>query len=122
MLHLAQASVHGTAHKIRRLRSTGTELTQSEAPRQGLGEKDICAEALENALRSVRVVAGTLVQRSGAAKGSKTGREVDYKVVLDTFVHDLLAVLYQPEWPAAAIYVNVLSRLLVSVQSFSIHS
>lgn len=30
------------------------------------------------------------------------------------FVEDLLAVLYRPEWPAASLYLSVMSRILVS--------
>ncbi len=51
--------------------------------------------------------------RSGTTKANKTSHDADYKSILDTFVTDLLAVLYRPEWPAASLYVNVLSRLMV---------
>ncbi len=39
---------------------------------------------------------------------------MDYKAILDVFIHDLLIVLYRPEWPAASLYLSVLSRLMVS--------
>ena len=52
--------------------------------------------------------------RSGAAKTTKSSHDIDYRSVLDTFVQDLLAILYLPEWPVAALFVDVLARLFVS--------
>ena len=59
------------------------------------------------------MVATYLVQRSGTSKANKTSIDTDYKVVLDTLVGDLLTVLYRPEWPAASLFLNVISRLMV---------
>ncbi len=51
--------------------------------------------------------------RSGASKANKSSHDADYKAILDIFLTDLLTVLYRPEWPAAAIYLRVISRLMV---------
>jgi cohesin loading factor subunit SCC2 len=59
------------------------------------------------------MVATHLVQRSGTSKANKTSIDTDYKAVLDTLVGDLLTVLYRPEWPAASLFLNVISRLMV---------
>jgi cohesin loading factor subunit SCC2 len=59
------------------------------------------------------MVATYLVQRSGSSKANKTSIDTDYKAVLDTLVGDLLTVLYRPEWPAASLFLNVISRLMV---------
>jgi cohesin loading factor subunit SCC2 len=63
------------------------------------------------------MVATYLVQRSGTSKANKTSIDTDYKAVLDTLVGDLLTVLYRPEWPAASLFLNVISRLMVSLSS-----
>jgi cohesin loading factor subunit SCC2 len=59
------------------------------------------------------MVATYLVQWSGTSKANKTSIDTDYKAVLDTLVGDLLTVLYRPEWPAASLFLNVISRLMV---------
>jgi cohesin loading factor subunit SCC2 len=59
------------------------------------------------------MVATYLVQRSGTSKANKTSIDTDHKAVLDTLVGDLLTVLYRPEWPAASLFLNVISRLMV---------
>jgi cohesin loading factor subunit SCC2 len=59
------------------------------------------------------MVATYLVQRSGTSKANKTSIDTDYKAVLDTLVGDLITVLYRPEWPAASLFLNVISRLMV---------
>ena len=61
------------------------------------------------------MVATYLVQRSGTSKANKTSIDTDYKAVLDTLVGDLLTVLYRPEWPAASLFLNVISRLMVGL-------
>ena len=65
-------------------------------------------------MKSARIVATYLVQRSGSSRTTKTSYDTDYKAILDIFVADLLSVLYQPEWPAAPLYLTVLSKLMVS--------
>jgi len=62
------------------------------------------------------MVAAYLVQRSGTSKANKTSIDTDYKAVLDTLIGDLLTVLYRPEWPAASLFLNVISRLMVRPQ------
>jgi len=64
---------------------------------------------------SAKMVATYLVQRSGTSKANKTSIDTDYKAVLDTLVGDLLTVLYRPEWPAASLFLNVISRLMVGL-------
>jgi cohesin loading factor subunit SCC2 len=65
-------------------------------------------------MKSARIIAGYLIQRSGSSRTNKTAHDTDYKAILEIFVGDLLNVLYRPEWPAAALFLNVMSRILVS--------
>ena len=51
--------------------------------------------------------------RAGAAKSSKSGHDMDYKTILELFVNDLLSILYRPEWPAASMFLMIISRLMV---------
>lgn len=77
-------------------------------------ETGICNGAIESVFSSAKMIASYLVQRSGTSKVNKTSIDADYKAVLDTLVGDLLTVLYRPEWPAASLFLNVISRLMVS--------
>lgn len=61
------------------------------------------------------MIATFLVTRSGTSKTNKTSIDTDYKMVLETLVGDLLTVLYRPEWPAASLFLSVISRLMVSL-------
>lgn len=70
-------------------------------------------DAIEVALRSTHTIVNHLVQKSGASKAAKAPQDTDYKAVLDTFVADLLTVLYRPEWPAASLFLTILSKILV---------
>ena len=40
--------------------------------------------------------------------------EEDYRRLFDLFLHDLLAALYKPEWPAAEMMLFILGNLLVT--------
>jgi cohesin loading factor subunit SCC2 len=75
----------------------------------------MCTETVDSALRSARVVAGYLLHKCGNSKANKTSHDTDYKAILETFVSDLTIVLYLPEWPAASLYLGVISRLMVGV-------
>ncbi|CAD6587723.1 MAG: Sister chromatid cohesion protein 2 [Tremellales sp. Tagirdzhanova-0007] len=118
LLQLIQASAFGVSARIRKLRSSVME-TEGPAPQSNVidtAEEEIrfCADITESSLKSVRIVAGYLVQKSASTKPSKTTHDTDYKAILDVFVNDLLAVLYRPEWPAASLFLSVLSRLMMS--------
>lgn len=54
------------------------------------------------------------MSRSSTTKANKSSHDTDYKAVLDTFISDLLTALYRPEWPAAAFFVSVLSKMFVT--------
>lgn len=61
-----------------------------------------------------------LISLASAGKGkiAKSTKEQDYRAIFDSLVEDLLAVLYQPEWPAAACLLGIVTRYLVSKQRF----
>lgn len=58
-------------------------------------------------------MAGYLVQKSSSNKASKTTTDTDYKAILDKFIEDILACLYRPQWPAAALFLSVFSKLMI---------
>lgn len=72
------------------------------------------ADSVETSLRSTRVISLFLVQKASTAKTSKSAQDTDYKSILDTYVRDLLEVVYRPEWPAAALSLGVLSKILMT--------
>ncbi|KAK4684433.1 cohesin loading factor subunit SCC2, partial [Tremellales sp. Uapishka_1] len=131
---LIQASTFGIAAKISKLKTEsflgeldgevkdGTSRKGKVKPEEKVdlaelsGEKEslACSETIESALKSARMVAGYLVQKCGTSKANKTSLDTDYKAILDTFIADLLTVLYRPEWPAASIYLGVLSKLMMA--------
>ena len=68
----------------------------------------------ESCFRSASAVAGYLLQRCGQSKATKSTLDADFKTILDNFVNDLLKSLYRPEWPAAALYLNVFSKMFIA--------
>ncbi|ORY23265.1 hypothetical protein BCR39DRAFT_549569 [Naematelia encephala] len=119
LLQIIQASAFGVSDRIRKLRSNAIDqrpVAGDEEEKIDVAEREsqLCVESIESALRSARVVAGYLVQKSSSNRGDKSSHDADYKAVLDIFVADLLAVLYRPEWPAASLYLSVISRLFIS--------
>ncbi|WVR03096.1 hypothetical protein IAU60_000086 [Kwoniella sp. DSM 27419] len=113
LLQLIQASAYGTAARVRKLHSTAADMdiVDPQAPKVDVTEEEdrICADTMESALRSARVVAG-----SSSTKASKTSHDSDYKAILELFLTDLMAVAYRPEWPAAALYLSVFSRIMIT--------
>ncbi|KAK1921174.1 hypothetical protein DB88DRAFT_92041 [Papiliotrema laurentii] len=123
LLQLIQASSFGITKRIRRLRTATLnslvgDLSGSTTPSERSDSIDeesrICSDRIESSLKSAKIVASYLVQRSLTGKSTKSSHDTDYKVVLDIFVNDLLDVLYRPEWPAAPLYLTVLSRILIA--------
>jgi cohesin loading factor subunit SCC2 len=104
--------MESTADKLDVLQEVNDRCLGKEADDQ---EAKICSETIESVFASAKMVATYLVQRSVTSKANKTSLDTDYKAVLDTLVGDLLTVLYRPEWPAASLFLNVLSRLMVSL-------
>jgi len=52
---------------------------------------------------------------SGAHVGKqKSSLEINYRIILETFLEDQIEVLYFPEFPAAAISLGMTARTLVS--------
>ncbi|KAL1405358.1 Sister chromatid cohesion protein 2 [Vanrija albida] len=114
LLQLVQASSYGVGSRIRRLRRSAeasSEIPDPEKAQQG--EIQILGEAFDAALRSTKTIAGHLVQKAGASKGNKSSSDTDFKAILDTFVADLLTVVYRPEWPAAPLFLNILSKIFI---------
>ncbi|KAL7420405.1 Sister chromatid cohesion protein 2 [Cryptotrichosporon argae] len=118
LLQLIQASAHGVAARVRKLRASILELEAMDKATDKLAtaeeEARICAMAVDEALTSTRAIAVYLFQRSASSKSTKTSLDTDYKIIFETLVADLLAVLYRPEWPAASLYLNVLSKLMMT--------
>ncbi|EIW73035.1 hypothetical protein TREMEDRAFT_59198 [Tremella mesenterica DSM 1558] len=116
LLQLIQASTFVVISQIRRLRTTVVDMNSSSSSLVPTDTSDeelrLLTDAMDASVKSARVVASYLVQRSSTAKATKTSRDTDYKVVLETFVKDLLEVLYRPEWPAASLYISLISRLM----------
>lgn len=54
-----------------------------------------------------------LVQRSSKAPKNSSASEAEYKAVLDHLVKDLLVVVDLPEWPVAAMILQIAARELV---------
>lgn len=133
LLQLIQASALGTAARVRRLRKSAGD-AEAERPAEGkedlvtavslvhcfVGmsadeqEKRICAESTESCFRSASAVAGYLLQRCGQSKASKSTLDADFKTILDSFITDLLKSLYEPEWPAAALYLSVFGKMFIA--------
>ena len=51
--------------------------------------------------------------RSGKTKITKSSNEAEYRAIFDNFISDLLAVLFWPEWPAAALLLGIISKVMV---------
>ena len=77
-------------------------------------EKRICIETTESCFRSASIVVGYLLQRCGQSKANKSTLDTDFKTILDAFINDLMKSLYRPEWPAAALYLNVFSKMFIA--------
>nr|XP_019013987.1 uncharacterized protein I206_00064 [Kwoniella pini CBS 10737]OCF52768.1 hypothetical protein I206_00064 [Kwoniella pini CBS 10737] len=118
LLQLIQASAHGTIDRVRKLHSNAVEAEMMGTDTQKMEvqeeETRMCASALDSALKSARIVGGYLVQKSTSTKATKTSHDTEYKAILDLFLRDLMTVLYRPEWPGAALYLTVFSRILIA--------
>jgi cohesin loading factor subunit SCC2 len=86
----------------------------AEQPALAEEESRIIKEALDNSRRSTSIITLFLVQKASGNKNTKVSADTDFKIILDAVVSDLLRVLYRPEWPAAAEFVNALSKYLVN--------
>ncbi|WVQ82810.1 hypothetical protein IAT38_004942 [Cryptococcus sp. DSM 104549] len=120
LLQLIQASAYGVADKVRKLHSQAAEMEivdDQAAPKVDPVEEEakICADTIESALRSASMVAAYVVSKSTASKASKSSLDNEYKTILDLLINDLLSVLYQPEWPAAALFLSVFSRIMIQM-------
>ncbi|KAK8844801.1 hypothetical protein IAR55_006651 [Kwoniella newhampshirensis] len=106
LLQLIQASAFGVVARVKKLHSTAAdaEVMGTPASKVDLQEEEarLCADTIESALRST------------TTKATKTSHDADYKAILDLFIADLLAVLYRPEWPAASLYLSVISKLMIA--------
>lgn len=120
LLQLVQALSHGVRRRIRKQRTAqydremnGTDVAMAGTESPHDVENQIMNESFDMALRSILVIVSFLVQKSGAGKAAKS-QDTDFKAILDAFVSDLLTVMYRPEWPAAALFLAMLSKMLVS--------
>ena len=66
---------------------------------------------LSRGVRCALADAGFL--RSGKTKITKSSNEAEYRAIFDNFISDLLAVLFWPEWPAAALLLGIIGKVMV---------
>ncbi|WVO15130.1 hypothetical protein L204_102774 [Cryptococcus depauperatus] len=119
LLQLIQASASGTSVKIRNIYSFAANMESLEAvekEKENFLEEEtrMCAETIEASLRSATLVAGYILSKATSTKTTKTSIDTDYKTILTLFINDLLAVLYRPEWPAASLYLSVLTKIMIN--------
>lgn len=60
--------------------------------------------------------------RSGKGKAAKSSNDAEYRTILDNLIADLLTVLHWPEWPAASLVLNIISRFMVGHAVFTLMS
>uniref|UniRef100_A0A915BWJ3 Nipped-B protein n=2 Tax=Parascaris univalens TaxID=6257 RepID=A0A915BWJ3_PARUN len=100
------------------------QLVQSavKVPRRRRSEEGQQSDPNEEAANADAVVKESFRQSQNMAKmflssflGKCTAKsEEDYRRLFDQFLHDLLAALYKPEWPAAEMMLSTLGTLLIA--------
>ncbi|KAK9455297.1 sister chromatid cohesion C-terminus-domain-containing protein [Dipodascopsis uninucleata] len=70
-----------------------------------------CQKCHNQAIKCANDVANFLVERT--VKSIKTGGESPYRVLLDMFTEDFIAVLELPEWPSAELLLRCLSMHMI---------
>ena len=130
LLQLVQTSVHDTrieAERIEKARHQQQALRRQDSingddqnPQNLLDEKDeeeirLYQNALDAPTKAAKTIILFLSQRSGKSKTSKNNNEAEYRAIFDNLISDLLVVLFWPEWPAAALVLNIVCKFMVSL-------
>ncbi|KAJ3525731.1 hypothetical protein NMY22_g10453 [Coprinellus aureogranulatus] len=132
LLQLVQTSAHDVrlgARAIEKKRQATFALKRQESfsESQGKQESDepfldeidteeirLYGSGLESATKAAWTIIVFLNSRSGKGKATKNSNEAEYRAIFDNLMEDLLAVLYWPEWPAAALLLSMASRFMVN--------
>lgn len=134
-LQLVQAFSHGIGPAIRKMHSRNVDLETGEQqnPQATIDEVRlavqvsadgqeavICTGAVEKAGGCIVFLVHFLIRKSISTKASRNAQETDFASILTSLVSDLLTVIYRPEWPAAALFLNVLAKTLVRFLTMAI--
>lgn len=71
-------------------------------------------QAVDKANKVAMMISRHLLQKATSSSNARTKvvAEAEFKAILNVFVQDQLTVLYLPEWPAAALSLTMMTRLL----------
>ncbi|KAF7297577.1 Sister chromatid cohesion protein [Mycena kentingensis (nom. inval.)] len=132
LLQLVQTSAHSVRldagviakarqQKIALRRNESMTESQSQVVKQEpfLDEQDseeirLYKTGLDAATKAAKKIIMFLTQRSGKTKTTKNSNEAEYRAIFDHFLSDLLVVLFWPEYPAAALILNIASRYMLT--------
>ncbi|CED83634.1 Sister chromatid cohesion protein SCC2/Nipped-B [Phaffia rhodozyma] len=123
ILQLIQTCTHTVKEDILRIRNRSNmrrlvDKKGGKAPKQTKQETykeigQIYAAANEAAVKSAKSIALFLVNTTASSKASKTS-EAEHRAVLDMILHDLVTVLFWPEWPGASQLLTWFCKLMIS--------
>ncbi|KAF9917724.1 Sister chromatid cohesion protein 2 [Lobosporangium transversale] len=126
------SKIHSSSALLMQLIQTCSSCPSSALLPQDFHDLDISMQslAMQKLLNEIKVVSET--EKSNAAyifnflllrciKGFKMTSEIEYKIVLDSLIADLLVVLGQPEWPSAEtcllLFSTAMTRYLDDVKA-----
>ncbi|KAJ7070155.1 hypothetical protein C8F01DRAFT_1364201 [Mycena amicta] len=105
---------------LRRQESFTESQSQSQVQTEDFLDEQDTAEirlyktGLESATKAAKKIIMFLTQRSGKTKATKNSNEAEYRAIFDSFISDMLAVLFWPEFPAASLILNIASRFMLT--------
>ncbi|KAL5501640.1 SCC2 [Sanghuangporus vaninii] len=127
LLQLVQTSAHSVrveAHRLKKMRQQRLALKRQESnsgiQQESSTEQLVFEEAglystgLDEPTKAAKSIVMFLTQRSGRGKSTKNTNELEYRVILDNLINDLLLVLFWPEWPAASLVLSVACKYMIS--------
>ena len=124
MLHLVQSTTSGTQKLLARQARKRAEGREDEVRRAAFGHACGCSLLFQISLEDVAAIytaagrcctaiAGFLTQRSSKAAKNASANEAEYKAVLEHLVRDSLVLVDFPQWPAATLMIQTLTKILV---------
>ncbi|KAL5482593.1 SCC2 [Sanghuangporus weigelae] len=127
LLQLVQTSAHSVrveAHRLKKMRQQRLALKRQESnsgiQQESSTEQLVIEEAglystgLDAPTKAAKSIVMFLTQRSGRGKSTKNTNELEYRVILDNLINDLLVVLFWTEWPAASLVLSVACKYMIS--------
>ncbi|KAL5519986.1 hypothetical protein ACEPAG_1646 [Sanghuangporus baumii] len=127
LLQLVQTSAHSVrveAYRLKKMCQQRLALKRQESnsgiQQESSTEQLIIEEAglysigLDAPTKAAKSIVMFLTQRSGRGKSTKNTNELEYRVILDNLINDLLVVLFWPEWPAASLVLSVACKYMIS--------